>query len=464
MLLFGFGINSNATSKNSDTLIINPEMNKKILRKRDPNYFNIHQVSIEKIKYHQYEMGEVMSKKYRDELNFLETNKREYSMYQDVLKKQQQEKDDLGLCIELIDEYLKSDLKFDLKKEYLIQSREIARKYGIYNIRGSDYSEFYIYQETSKPNKNDLKFCRDYIFRVIQAVIEPEKSNSYIEYVSRLENLQKIDKTMPGLVKSLIESERQAKLVEEKKMDINTFSGSFIIVKPGPYFLNKNIEDPDNLKSFVENELIDYESYKKSERKVELNASQGQLLKEINSNEEYFLPAESWYYLERVRNCQKDIELLNILHDLGYKEYYKEYYDYKQDKYNKTFIQTKTAEIELREDDYTLLDLLKENKSALSNFDNDRNKFLSLMKQCTTYTSSLSDFINIYNIKRNETPISTINAWKTKAIIAKKLLSQILVIRSKYAFIYTFLEFQNDSSFDVFLDKSILSSNILGIQ
>ncbi|MEY3498967.1 MAG: hypothetical protein RL308_636, partial [Bacteroidota bacterium] len=140
-IIFFFSVN--ATSQNTTTIQITPEINKKIISKYPWKGINVYHINKQKIKYYGYEMGEVISKKYNEQLNSLNSLKRRYENYKAPL---QIKKDDLTLCIELINEYLKSDLKLELKKEFLSQSQELATKHHIINIRTEDFRDLYIYK------------------------------------------------------------------------------------------------------------------------------------------------------------------------------------------------------------------------------------------------------------------------------------------------------------------------------
>lgn len=463
VIIFFFSVK--VSSQNTTTYQITPEINKKIIRKYPWKGINVYHINKQKVKYYGYEMGEVISKEYNEQLNSLNSLKRRYENYKAPL---QIKKDDLILCIELINEYLKSDLKLELKKEFLSQSQELATKHHIIYIKTEDFRDLYIYKldytgEFLKPNKKDLIFCRDYVSRILQNIPDTEKSEEYLKYISQAEVLEKTPKKESGIVKSQTESEREVKLVDINKVDATIFTGTFKSLPGEVYISNKNIEAPKINKSIIENEIVEKQTINQFRNFYEDRNTfrEGYVIEDVNTKEQYLIPFEHWTYLSDVKDCLQDIELLNILHDLGYKEYEKEFYDQsKGGKYTKLFIKTKTAEIELK---LSLYDRLKENKSFLTEFDNDHNKFISLINQCITYTNSLSNYINIYNVKRTNTPLSTVNEWKAKVINSNKLFEQLLPITSKYAYIYSFLESEN-SSFQDFLDVSIKSGNILGIR
>ena len=131
-------------------------------------------------------MGTVLSKEYEEQLNSLNSLKYYYEKYKAPI---QTKKDDLTLCIKLIDEYLKSDLKLELKKEFLSQSQELATKHNVTYIKTEDFRDLHIYKldytgEFLKPNKKDLIFCRDYVDRILQNIPDPEKSQEYLKYTS----------------------------------------------------------------------------------------------------------------------------------------------------------------------------------------------------------------------------------------------------------------------------------------
>ena len=473
-----FCLSTKIIAQSPKIIIIKPEISKKIIEKYNYAIFEVYQVTSQKIKYHEYENGEVMSDEYLKQLKYLEENKKYFENFEKENKEIENKKNDLNSIISKIDIFLNSNDKYELKKQLLIDSQNIANKYSIKIITTEASSslvniltqqpkygsnperQILIYNENSRPNKNDLRICKNSINNIIDQIKYPEKTNEYNQYLIHLNNLPNIKKTKPGKIQSSLESEREVKLVNEAKIDINLFSGSFIVNSSTACMAYKNHEDSENSKSFIKDELIDYQEAQNYPR---IFSDPGFLIKEINSNEEFFLPLRSQSYIKFVYDSQKDFETLKILHELGYKEYNKEFYDQLKGNYNKLFIKTKTAEIELKENDYNLYNILKENRSILSNFDNDHNKLFPLMKQCATYTNSLISFLNIYKIKRNMTPISVINSARTTVINAKKLVNQIMDIRGKYAFIYSFLEVENNAAFQLFLDKYVESKNVLGI-
>lgn len=466
-IIFFFSLN--AISQNTKIYQITPAINKKI-SEEFPSLFKIYHITKKKIKYNEYEMGTVLSKEYEERLNSLNSLKRWYENYKAPL---QAKKDDLTLCIKLIDEYLKSDLKFELKKEFLIQSQELVNKYKIQiivkreNLYKNVYEvELFIYKEETKPSKNDLKEIRDIVDRILQNIPDPEKSEKYLEYTSKQEEIKNIAQYVPGIVLSEKESEREVRMVDVNKVDADSLSGTFhVLPEINLHISQRNLGLPRINKSYIKNEIVEYKDVKQYEDTYHdiFSSRYGSIIEEINTKEQYFVGAENASYLSKVADCQKDIELLNILHELGYKEYTKEFYDQLKGNYNKSFIKTKTAEIEIKEGDNNLYYMLKENKASLSSFDNDHLKLISLMKQCITYTSSLTNFNNIYDIKRGFTPVTTINAWRTKAISANKLVGQIMDIRGKYAYIYSFSEVENSAPFQTFLDNSVKSNRALNL-
>ncbi len=464
-----FFFSEKVSSQNTTTYKITPEINKKIISKYPWKGINVYHINIKKIKYYEYEIGEVVSKKYIEEKEILDYYKK---TFEDKMNPLITKKKDLTLAVELIDEYLNSDLKFELKKEFLIQSQELVNKHKIHIIikRENSFKNVYeiellINNEDTKPNKNDLKACKDYLLWKLENISDPYKSNEYLKYISQVEVLEKTPNKESGMVKSQTESEREVRLVELNKVDATIFTGTFKSFSGEVFISNKNIEAPKINKSIIENEIVEKETVNQFRNFYEDRNTfrNGYVIEDVNTKEQYLIPFEHWTYLSDVKDCLEDIELLTILHDLGYKEYEKEFYDQLKGKYNKLFIKTKTAEIELKENDHHLYDMLKENKSILTEFDNEHNKLISLIKQCITYTNSLSNYINIYNIKRTNTPLATINAWRVSTISAGKLTSQINNIEGKYAFIYDLSSEENIPGFNVFLENLVRSQSILGI-
>lgn len=464
-----FFFTSKVSSQNNTTFQITPEINKKIINKYPWNLIDVYKISVKKVKYYEYEKGEVISEKYKEEENTLNYYKKKFEEKTNplIIKKK-----DITSAIELIDEYLNSDLKFELKKEFLIQSQELVNKYKIHiikkreNIYNNVYEiELFINNEVNKPSKKDLITCKDWLLWELKNIAVPETTEEYIKYLNQLEVISKINKMAPGMVRSQTESEREVRLVDVNRVDVNTFSGTFHSLPGEVNISNKNSEAPEINKSIIENEII--ESKIINQFKLDYDSRfkfmTGYIIEDVNNKEQYLIPIQSWTYISHVLDCQRDIELLNILHDLGYKEYNKEFYDQIKGNYNKQFIRTKTAEIELKENDHNLYDMLKENKSILTDFDNDHNKLISLIKQCIIYTSSLSNYINIYDVKRTNTPLSTVNAWRASTLNAGKLTSQINNIEGKYAFIYDLSSEENITAFNVFLEKLVRSQSILGI-
>ncbi|MFZ4672519.1 MAG: hypothetical protein ACOYLT_10945 [Flavobacterium sp.] len=451
----------NAIAQNTKLYQITPAINKKISEEY-PSLFRVYHVTKKKIKYNEYETGTVLSKEYEEQLNSLNSLKYYYEKYKAPI---QTKKDDLTLCIKLIDEYLKSDLKFELKKDYLIQSEELQKKHigRILMGEGLGWMDLQIYhldykKEIIKPSKSELKESRDMVNRFLQNIPDPEKSQEYLKYTSKQEEIKNIAQYVPGIVLSEKESEREVRIVDVNKVDADSLSGTFhILPEINLHISQRNLGLPRINKSYIKNEIVEYKDVKQYEDTYHDNFSSryGDIIEEINTKEQYFIGAEVATYLSKVADCQKDIELLNILHELGFKEY--------KGSDDKTYIKTKTAEIELKENSQHLYYMLKENKASLSSFDNDHIKLISLMKQCITYTSSLTNFNNIYEIKGGFTPLATINAWRIKAISANKLVGQIMDIRGKYAHIYSFSEIENSSPFQTFLDNSVKSNRALNL-
>jgi hypothetical protein len=460
---------SKVSSQNATIYQITPEISKKIISKDKMPIADIYHITNQKIKYNEYEMGEIVSEKYKKQLLYIENNKKQYDISINDSIQHELKKSDWRFSIELIDEYLKSNLKNELKNEYIIQSIELLKKSPLkVDYVKQPYDEYLNdYLNGKDPERKNnifwLKACKKAMSDIINRCDPFVKSEGYLNYKKSLKYLEQIKKMVPGMVKSKTESEREVKLVDINKVDINTFNCTFNRKLPPEVWISeKNSEAPEINKSIVENEIVETTTIKqyKLDYDSRFKFSNGYIIEDINTKEQYLIPSRKEGYLTHVRECMEEIELLEIIHDLGYKDYEKEFYDQLKGKYNKLFIKTKTAEIELT---LPLYDRLRENKSFLTDFDNDHNKFKSLIKQCITYTELLSNYINIYNVKRTNTPLSIVNEWKTKQINSNKLVSQLAEIRAKYAFIYEFLE-SGDSLFQNFLDVSITSGNILGIR
>ena len=373
-------------------------------------------------------------------------------------------KEELNDIITKIISFLESKDKYDLKKGLLIDAQKIADKYEI-KIRtkipsssifeANTYDrEILIYRENKKSNNDDLKIIADEILKIKEAVKLPKESEESKLYIAELSRLGKMKKTVPGFVLSTTEAEREVKIVEEELANLETFKGSFASTQV--YMVLKNTEDKKRGKSFIKNELLDPKSYFEAESSItDIFGKPGYILEEVSTHEEYFYPMEKGSYISSVADFARDENFLKLLHELGFKEYL--------GADNKMYIKTKTAEIEIRDSNnfrYTIED----DKTILSSIDNDHIKLKALVKQCTTYTSSLNNFLSIYNVKRTNTPLATVNQWRTTTLNASKLVSQITAITSKYAFIYDLSREENLQSYNDFLEKLVSSQSALGIR
>jgi hypothetical protein len=453
---------SNAQTKSLPVYVITPEINKKIIEK-NPSVFDVHKIKTDKIKYKVYEPAELITYEYDKQEKLVANYKRGYDKFMQDVETANFKKEGLIYIIENIQIFQESNDKYDVKKELLIDAQKIADKYEI-KIRtripsssifeANTYDrELLIYRENKKPNNDDLKIIMDEIYKIKEAVKIPGETEESKLYRAELLKLEKIKKTVPGFVLSTTEAEREVKIVEEELADLETFKGTF--TSKQVYMVLKNSEDWKRGKSFVKNELLEPKSYFEAESSIsDIFGKPGYILEEVSTHEEYFYPMEKGSYISSVADFENDKNFLKLLHDLGYKEYL--------GADNKMYIKTKTTEIEIRDDDnfrYTI----EADKTILSSFDNDRIKLKALVKQCTTYTNSLNDFLSIYNIKRTNTPLATVNQWRTTTLNASKLVSQIDTIIAKYAFIYDLSREENLQSYDNFLQKLVASQKVLGI-
>jgi uncharacterized pyridoxamine 5'-phosphate oxidase family protein len=448
-------------AQNNTTFTVTPEINKTIT-KEYPSLFEIYRVHDSIIDYYEYENGEIVSNEYKNKLAEVEKLKDAYEKYASPLVKV---KENLLLSAKLIDDYLNSDLKFDEKVKYLIQSQEIATNngFGYVRLAAPDYRELYIYKG-SKPVKSELKIFKDYILNSVQN-INPEQSEIYIQYKLQLEGLEKIPKMIPGVVKSKNLTKKRIELLSENIANINTFVGTFQELPGEVYVSKKDLTVSEINKDFIKNEIVYSESTQKNISEYYVAGTRneftpfwlGLIIEEINTKEKYYIPKERKSYLNKLEDFQKDAELHKILNDLGYTEYERD---------NKLYIKTKTAEIELKkfdnpQYDHHLYDQLKENPNFLSDFDNDYNKLLLLRSQCQPYKISLNNYLDIYNVKRALTPTATINAWIKNTKDANVLFESIFHLETKYAYIYDFSH--EDLEINSFLEKLSTSKNLLGI-
>lgn len=484
-------VNFNIYSQQNESIKITPEIYKIFLSKKvnkdwNPNIYET--IDVDSLSYYEFEKGEIVSEVYIKQLEIVEKYKKYYDEYENTFNYNTNKINDLDTIISKIKKYINSNTAYKIKKQLLIDSHEIAKKYNlkimsykrkssmfdnlinnnsnVYKSNAKELEEIFIYNENSKPDIDDLKICIDFLSNEKSNSILPKKSEEYNKYISELEILNKTPQTVISNVKSKKKSYRNTILITDKTIDLNSSELELLPLKGDYYIARNDFESPKYSISFVKNEILSYEQIK------HINGLDVDYLKlcypvdlyEDNSKKGkiFVLNRSDWQFLASIKDAKKEIDFRTLLENLGYKIFLKESYTNLGKKYFKSFISTRTAEIELKENDYYLYEMLKENKMYLQKFDADYLKLKALINKIPPHSKVLSNYLNIYDIKRAFTPLNIIDSWKKATLSAKPIADELIKLRSDYALIYDFKELKTDEVSN-FVGYCAYSAKILGL-
>ena len=168
------------------------------------------------------------------------------------------------------------------------------------------------------------------------------------------------------------------------------------------------------------------------------------------TDEYFYILADE--YVSTLEKEQKNNEIFEMIHKLGYKEYKDEYGDY--------FIKSKTCEIKL--DTWTLSEL-RLNPEYITTLDNDQLKLATLVKQTIPHSKILDKYCGLYNIQRSRMSAIDIKNWRIATTNALKLDNEIYKISEKYSGNYSFTLLDKSKTLQDFTDNVLASKGVLGM-
>ncbi|RWW99549.1 hypothetical protein [Flavobacterium cerinum] len=430
---------------------ITPQLTKEVIEGKISNFKTYH-VTQKEIEYHPYIEGQVNTNDYNFLLATLNQYKPEYDEYVKDVSKDSIVRNDLKKISHNIELYLSSNEKLDIKDKYLIDAQSIADKHNI-EIKGentslfakkvndhglikNDTKAFRLHNGKKPSSKKDIEFYKNEIEKM--KFPEVRISNGAKKYLEFKEKEKTIQKTQFGKVLSSEILKRKVFMIDNE-MDINALSGEFIEL-PVKYMLA--LKDIEN--KFVKNELTDDT---KDYYNVGGLSQRYSLIKKKDTDEYYYIMSDA--YLSDLLTKQREKELLEIVHKLGYKEY-REGED--------LYIKSKTAEIRL---DVGTYNELKKNSNYITTLDNDQSQIASLIKQTVSHSKLLDKYLSLYRIQKSKMSNADINAWRTATTNAQKLMLQINKLSEKYDGNYSFTLLNKSNMLDAFSDNLLASKGVL---
>lgn len=439
-----FLISTKSLAQENSSFTITPELSKQIIEKNQIRQFKIYPVSYKEVAYHAIDTGQIMTKEYKYVLESIEKNKSEYELYTNAILSNLEKRESIKIIVANIDKFLNSDEKYEIKEKYLIDSQALVAKYkfeviisekeslikGFLANPNATYQEqklinrkIVLYEKNKKINKSDLKLYQQAIQKT--RIDEPQKTQEYKRYLENVEELPTIKKTETGKVLSSKVSKRFAYMINETSVDINSISGIFTEL-PEAYMLVLSNKDNDRL----ENELITKLKYD------DVGNERYQIIQNVDTKELYFVMSHK--FLSDLQREQRNQELLDIVHKLGYKEYSGD---------GNVYIKSKTSEIIL---DLWTYQELKKNSSYISKLDSDQIQIASLVQQTISHSRALDTFVSRYRIQKNKMSTADINTWRNTTKQADKLWQQIYKIQEKYHGNNSFNLLKKSDTFEVF--------------
>lgn len=443
ILLFILSISVNAQVQNS--VKINPEISKKIIENKNID-FTAFTVSFKEVDFPIYETGEVPSEKYKAELEKLSEFKTYFDAYQIENILAQKNYDEIKSISTKIDEYLNSKEKYEIKVNSLIEAQKIVSKNNLATEFKSGNINIpnkiiILYKEDKRTSKSDLESYKDYVNKI--SFKGPEESQGYREYNWQLKRINSMSKTETGMVLSGKTQKKQIYLIKDTlSIDYAKIDGMFSVVEnkfravltdiPNKYMKNQIVNEND----------CDYNT--------RLFTKSYNLIKKNDSDEYFYIMADE--YISELEKEQKNNEIFEMIHKLGYKEYKDEYGDY--------FMKSKTCEIKL--DTWTLSEL-RLNSEYITTLDNDQLKLATLVKQTIPHSKILDKYCGLYNIQRSRMSAVDIKNWRIATANALKLNNEIYKISEKYFGNYSFTLLDKSKTLEDFTDNVRASKGVLGM-
>ena len=301
--------------------------------------------------------------------------------------------------------------------------------------------DFPIYEVGDVPSKKYKKELEE-LEKLKKAGFEKGSYENMV-YNGQLSTVNSLPKTENGLVNSGKTKKKQVYIVKDTlSITYDKIEGYFSILEDEYHIVFTEMP----------NEFIKYQVINTNECKynTKLFSKPYNLIKKENSDEYFFIMDNE--FLPILAQEQKNNEIFEIIHKLGYKEY--------KDEYGNYFIKSKTCEIKL--DNWTTSEL-KSNPSYITALDNDQIKISALVKQTIPHSKILDKYLSVYNIKKNKMPSAEINSWRIATANAQKLHNQIYKLSEKYSGNYSFTLLDKSSTQDIFSENLLASKGVLGM-
>lgn len=298
LLLSAILISYSVSAQESKTFNITPELSYITIQNNKID-FQIISAQYKEVDYPIYIEGEIPSKKYNEELKKLDKFKDEFDKYGELYKKAEQEYIEVKRIDTLIDEYLNSKERKEVKDLYLADAQKIVDQYGLQttfssgNVYKAD-SKIVLYGSANKVKKDDLKFYQTYI--QTYKFKEPKKSQGYLNYVSQLRDLEQIKPTEKGNVLSK-ETIKKTVLIPDT-LSVITYkdmNGVYSLL-PEKYYIRQHLK----------NSSIKYEAIAESEPNSQSKTEPVQVIKANNSDKFYMIFSKHYLSsLERESSKEK---------------------------------------------------------------------------------------------------------------------------------------------------------------
>jgi hypothetical protein len=294
--------------------------------------------------------------------------------------------------------------------------------------------------DTTAKTKNEYKYLLG-VIKEYAGFKDYNNSFQQRQYEDSVLKLEKIKQVIAEETKLNVIQKRMTYMLENSSINVNQLSGEYFELSKKYMCAISPIEN-----KLIQNELSDdlRDNYNVS---FEVLTKPYPLIQKVGTEDYYWIMSDE--YISKIKFDQKMQELLDIVHKQGYK-------DYKD--YDRIYIKTKTAEISL---DMNFYSLLKQNLSFISKFDADQMKISALVQQTIPHSKTLDKYLSTYNIQRRNTSTATINSWRIATANAEKLSNQIFKLRELYDAKFSFGLLDKSNILDVFQENLNASKGVL---
>lgn len=257
--------------------------------------FAIYDVQLQEVNYPIYEEGDVPTKErllLEKKLSFYQ---KDYDEYKSSCDKEKQKLEEKRSVSELIDKYLNSKEKKDIKKQYIVEAQNIIDKY---RVKAYSESVVKLYKDGNIIDKEELGYYRS-VFANLEFQ-EPYKSDRVQKYFNLLNKMKEIKSTEKGIIMSENTIKKEIFVIDTTGLYFKELNGTYEVFPEKyqiVYHKKSNTIPIEILPISVK------ESFFSNEDLVKIDKHMGSLVKNTETGQLYLLYPED--FLEKLKETSE---------------------------------------------------------------------------------------------------------------------------------------------------------------